>query len=177
MLEDIYSVIRHIYQNLLDNGIDSNKILLMGDSTGGHIISMINTRLLEDIPVKKEVLFYPALSLEYFGNTKYSSITQNQELNFNLISRLQKYYNKVIPEDEISSYSVFCRDEIIPKTLLFVGGVDCLEDENIDYCKMYDGIASYVELPFLSHGFLKRLEKDEKKIIYDKIIKLLNEKK
>lgn len=177
MLEDIYLVVKHIYTELLECGIDSSKILLMGDSTGGHIVTMIQAKLLEDIPVKKCVLFYPTLSLEYFGTTKYSSITQNQDLNFNLINRLQKYYKKIISEDDMSNYSVFCRDSNIPKTLLFIGGVDCLKDENIDYCKMYDGICSYVELPFLSHGFLKRLEKDEKKVIYDQIIKLLNEKK
>ena len=67
------------------------------------------------------------------------------------------------------------REEKIPNTLLIVGSVDCLKDEVDDYYKKNEDRCNYLELPFLSHGFLKRLDKEEEKIIKDTILKFIEE--
>lgn len=177
MIKIISNTIKHIISELLEIGIDSEKIILMGDSTAGSIITAVNVLMKDEITIEKEILFYPTLSLEYFGKTKYHSIKQNQELNFNLIPNLKKYFSSIATKEELSSELMkpLNRDDKIPKTLLFIGSVDCLKDEVFEYNEKYNGRCTYVELPFLSHGFLKRLDKDEEKIIKEAILKFIEE--
>ena len=75
--QNIYNTIKYIYDRLEENEIKSEDIILMGDSTGGNIITGINYLNKEEIQIKKEILFYPTISLEYFGKTKYNSMSKN----------------------------------------------------------------------------------------------------
>ena len=177
LTKSIYLVVKHIYDRLLENNIRKDRIILMGDSTAGSLILEINKMFHDKNPITKEVLFYPTLSLQYFGNSKYQSITQNQELNFNLIPKLKNYYTKILTKKDIETnrFNSINRDDSIPKTLIFVGAVDCVRDENKEYAKKHSKNCTYIELPFLSHGFLKRIEKEEEKIIIEKMIDFLNQ--
>lgn len=177
MVEDVYYTINHIISNLLENEIDSKKIILMADSTAGNIITAVNWMMKDNKIIEKEILFYPTISLEYFGKTQYQSIRHNQELNFNLIPKLKDYFSKIASKDELTDelMNPLIRNEEIPKTLLIVGSVDCVKDEVIEYNKKNEGKCTYLELPFLSHGFLKRLDKDEEKIIKETILRFIEE--
>lgn len=170
IVKQLYQVIKHIYEGLLDNQISKERIIVMGDSTAAGMIAEI-TQMNKGL-IEKEVLFYPTLSLEYFGKTKYQSITQNQELNFNLISKLKRYYTKLLTKKDIETnhFNHIKKEETIPRTLLFVGTVDCVKDEVFEYAKIHSKECTYIEMPFLSHGFLKRLEKEEEKIIMERMI-------
>lgn len=177
MIDDIHETLKYIYKGLEESKIDSNKIVLMGDSTGGNIITSINYLKGKDYTIEKEILFYPVLSLEYFGKTNYLSITQNESLNFQLIPNLAKYYSSYLSKKELKEEWLLPlkREDKIPKTLLITGSVDCLKDEIKEYHTKYQEKTSYLEVPFLSHGFLKRLDKEEEKMIIEKIKKFIEE--
>ena len=56
-----------------------------------------------------------------------------------------------------------------PKTLLFVGKVDSLKDEIELYASNHKESTEYVELPFVGHGFLKKMDEELSTEVYDKI--------
>lgn len=177
MVSKIQETVKYLYKGLEECEINPNKIILMGDSTGGNIITCINHLKENDWKIEKEILFYPVLSLEYFGKTNYLSITQNENLNFQLIPSLAKYYSSKLSKKELKEewFLPLKREDKIPKTLLFTGSVDCLKDEIKEYHTKYPEKTSYLEVPFLSHGFLKRLDKEEEKMILENMKKFIEE--
>ena len=69
--KEIYKTFKYIYNGLIEQ-IDKDNITLFGDSTGGAAVLYINNKMNKDnIKISKEILFYPILSGEYFGKTKY----------------------------------------------------------------------------------------------------------
>lgn len=177
MCIDIYNTVKYLYKELERNDIKTKNIVLCGDSTGCNIITGINYLNKKDIKIEKEILFYPTISLEYFGKTKYPSIDKNKNFNDNIVEKLQKYFTFV-------SYKKDMTNELInplknkkltaPKTLIFVGNVDIVKDEACDY---YNRIGNdnnkYIELPFLSHGFLKKIDKESEEELFQNINEFL----
>ena len=41
-IKDIYKTVKYLYERLIKDNIDQKDIILVGDSTGGHIITAIN---------------------------------------------------------------------------------------------------------------------------------------
>ena len=149
----------------------------MGDSTGGNIITGINYLNKEEIPIKKEILFYPTISLEYFGKTKYNSMSKNSNFNINIEKKLQEYfsfisYKKDLKKDILNPLNNSI--DKIPDTLIIVGKVDCLLDECKDYYeKLPKGNHKYVEIPFVSHGFLKNMDKETEIEVIEEVNRFL----
>lgn len=176
MYQSIYNIVKYLYKELERNNIDNKNICLMGDSTGCNIITGINYLNNKTINIKKEILFYPTLSLDYFNESKYESIEKNKDLNFKLLDKLQNYYTYI-------SYKKDLKDKLlnplktdnyktIPETMIIVGNVDILKDEANDYYnKIMDNNKNniYYEIPFLSHGFLKKLDNEVEDELFNKI--------
>ena len=173
--EKIKNTIEYILKEL--SSIDVEKVL-MADSTGAHILIGIHKLSPKKIDVSKEILFYPVLSLDYYGNSKYESITKQESFNETLMLDLQNYFKKLCYKKEL-------KDEILnplsykdyssfPKTLILTGRVDSLLDESKEYIeKLKKG--SYVkEVSFASHGFLKRLDHDIEKEVFEEVNKFLS---
>ena len=177
MYKKIYETVKFLYKELERNNIDNNNITLVGDSTGGNIIAGINYLNNNEFSIQKEILFYPTVSLEYFGDTKYNSIKKNDEFNPGLLSSLKKYYTYICSEESITDKLLnplqVEEKGINPNTLVLVGNVDLIKDEAKDYCDKIGSSNSYIELPFLSHGFLKKIEEESEQEIFDKINEFL----
>lgn len=175
MLEQIYNTIKYLYERLEKNNIDPNNIILVGDSTGGMIITGINYLNKEEINIKKEILFYPTLSLDYFTAKEYKSLTDNKHFNFDLLSNLKDYYTFIASSEERQSpiLNPIKETSIIPKTLLFVGKVDLVRDECIAYQEKYKDLIKYIELPFASHSFLKKMDHELEEEVIEEINKFM----
>ena len=180
MVQKVYETIKHIYQELLENGIREEDICFMGDSTGCHIMTGIHYYNHGEIPIKKEVLFYPTLSLEYFGKTSYESITKQENFNPGLLGRLEDYFSRMIPKNDMDKecfHPIKRKDESIPNTLIIVGNVDIIKDEAKEYYEnLPKGNHKYVEIAFSSHGFFQDLDKEIEKEVFDALNKFLEEK-
>ena len=160
-IKDIYKTVKYLYERLIKDNIDQKDIILVGDSTGGNIITAINYLNKNDIKIEKEILFYPTLSLDYWSATSYESLKANETFNFELLGNLREYFNFVLGEEkENNLYLPLKTKKDCPKTLLFVGKVDSLRDEAYAYLEKHKDKVKLVELPFSQHGFLKKMDND-----------------
>ncbi len=160
-LEDLYSkiyeTIEYIYNKLRDEGVSINSITLMGDSTGANILlNIIEEMNKNNMFVGQMILFYPVLSGEYNGTTKYTSIVENTSVNYNLIPKLNDYYKN--SSKEIFPLQVN-KDINYPKTLLLSGNVDPLIDEARDFANKHNQIDLKI-IDFAYHGFLNTKDKE-----------------
>ncbi|MBP5678942.1 MAG: alpha/beta hydrolase [Bacilli bacterium] len=167
LFDRIYETIDFIYQGLRKENIAVEDISLMGDSTGANILLNIVERMQKNnLEVGRMILFYPVLSGEYQGETKYPSIKENTSVNYNLIEKLKNYYKKAPKEifplnlEEEKTYS---------PTLLLSGNVDPLVDEAKAFKEKNNNIELKI-IDFAYHGFLNTKDKEMIKE-YLKIVK------
>lgn len=144
LLDEVNNTIKYLYDKLLINNIVEENIILMSDSTGCHLTSLI-----KDIPIKKRILFYPVLRALY---TKKDM--KNEDFNIGLIEKINKYFKKYNVLDDVG-----IEDKYLDKALVIVGKVDMLVD---DIEKYVDGIEKFKleEVAFSSHGFLNDMDKE-----------------
>ena len=177
LLEKTYQKIakttKYLYEELTENGINTKDITLMGDSTGCNMIAGINYLSKEKNKIKKEVLFYPILSLKYFDVSKYKSLEENKEFNSHLIESLQGYFSKIVSKEDLNKdilTPLKVNQENTPKTLILVGKVDSLKEEAEEYYNLLKPQKrKYVEIPFCAHGFLKSMDKELETEIFEKL--------
>lgn len=171
MYQEIYETVKYLYRELERNSIDTSKIILLGDSTGCNIITGINYLNNKEINIEKEILFYPTLSLEYFGNTSFKSL-QEDHIDSGLVDKLAKYYTNIAYKKDLGDklFNPLKLDDYdnVPKTLIFVGKVDLLVDEIKEYSKKIKD-CKYIELPFLEHGFLKKIDEEVELEVYSEV--------
>jgi len=176
MIEEIYQTIKFLYERLEKNNIDKKNIILVGDSTGGNILSAIHYKNKNEINIEKEILFYPVLSMDYWKDSSLESLKSNETFNFELLGNLREYYDYIIgKKKENILWSPLKEKREIPKTLLFVGKVDSLRDEAKVYQEENPKKVKYVELPFASHGFLKKMDKEVEEEVYREIEEFIKE--
>ncbi|MBR4693361.1 MAG: alpha/beta hydrolase [Bacilli bacterium] len=157
LLDKIYETVAYIYKELREGNIGINNITLMGDSTGANILLNIIEKMNKDmIIVGQMVLFYPVLSGEYKGKTKYLSIKENTSVNYNLIPKLNEYYKNTSKD----VFPLAVNKKInYPRTLLLSGNVDPLIDEAKDFASKNENINLEI-LDFAYHGFLNTKDKE-----------------
>ncbi len=178
----IYDSIKYIYRELVRCGIKEKDIAISGDSTGGHVALYVERLGLKkkELSFNKMVLFYPTVSLEYFGETKYNSIHENSKHDLLLIEHLKSYYKKIIDKDkfdDIMLYPLRMKSyKDFSKCLIFTSNPDPLKDEAFDlYSKGKNNNKwFYHEFTFGSHGFLKSRDEELKKDMYKSLIDFLD---
>ena len=143
IVNEIKKCINYLNDKLLINNILEKDIILMSDSTGSHITSLI-----KDIPIRKRILFYPVLKTNY---TKKDM--KNEDFNIGLIERINKYF-----KDINETTDVVLDDKDIDSMLVLVGNVDILIDD-IKSSIVSDKITC-ADISFSSHGFLKNMDKE-----------------
>lgn len=176
MTNEIESSIEYLITELNKNSILSDNITLMADSTGATMLSYISNKN-QNICKIKQVLFYPALSGEYFDKTTYNSIMNNNDYISMTISKLKDYFSQKITKNDLATnkYFVLKNNPIVfPKTLIIVGNLDPLYDECVDYCKKIEE-KNIVIIENLGHGFLKSLDDEIEANLKEKIIDFIQE--
>ena len=142
IVNKVRNTINYLYDKLLVNSILEEDIILMSDSTGSHITSLI-----KDVPIRKRILFYPVLKTNYIKKDM-----KNEDFNIGLIEKINKYFK------DLSDEEVEIDDNNSDKILVLVGNVDMLID---DVKKMVKSDkVNCVDIPFSAHGFLKDMDKE-----------------
>lgn len=168
MISKLSDAVKYLYERLERDGIDCSKIVLVGDSTGAYFITAINSLSKKEIPIQKEILFYPVLSVDYSGKKKYESFEKNRSFNPHLLEDIEEYFRGINLRREALKNS-FLPIEEMPKMLILVGKIDSLRDEIEAYWRQYQDKIEYLELPFASHGFLKKMDKELADEVFEKI--------
>lgn len=162
-IESISKLYNHLYSGLKTNGIESENILIMGDSTGSTlIINIVNSGLIENIKEMKLLLFYPAI---IDNNINHSPI------DYEVITKLNKYYQKIINKKVITANDILkygINEVYFPSTTIICGNVDSLL-EPIKKIKEKSNNIDLKLISFASHNFLYSKDKEIKKE-YIKII-------
>lgn len=169
--EEIYNTVKYLYNGLKINGIESDNIVLMGDSTGANIITGINYMNHNEIEITKEILFYPVL--KSFRDKK-----TVEALHLPQVKDIEKYFNFISPKeaDKDDLLNPLSRKEgTVPKTLIITGKVDVLMEDAKDYyekfCQKTD--SKYIEFPFSAHGFLKKIDDEYETELFKEVNQFL----
>lgn len=181
--ESCYRVIAYLYYELAKLQIDTNRISIMGDSTGASAVVAL-TRMAccrSEFVIGREILLYPAVSMEYFGKTQFSSIVKNGQTDLLTITHLAHYFQKGISNSEQKNILLFplLKQDYsnFPDTLVVTGSVDPLCDEGRRYveCLKEFGVpCEFLEIEFAGHGFLQSEDLETKKEFYDKLLQFLS---
>lgn len=182
-LNECYETIKYLYQELEKVNIDPNKIILMGDSTGGNIVVSITLKAREDksIKISKEVLIYPVLSGDYNKKSKYQSIIKNSELDLLTVKHLNLFMkNYVNKKSDLKNPLISPLEETnykdLPPTLIITGDLDPVRDEAIEYfdrLKKENIKTEHLNITFATHGFLNSNDEEIKKEFYTAVNKFM----
>ncbi len=164
LYDKFYETFKYIYQELLTSGISKEKITLIGDSTGASAVTSFISKMSADgITIGRQVLFYPLLSGEYFGKSKFKSITETHNHNHELVPKISSYYIlKTKYKKDLKNESLFAllKKNYLdyPKTLIICGTTDPLVDEARKLTELLEDKGLLIEVPFATHGFLKNTD-------------------
>lgn len=175
-LDICYKTVMYLLDELEKNSIFRDNVILMGDSTGANLVSSITLKNISfnDNKICKEILLYPVLSGEYFGKSKYESISKNSEVDLLTIKRLENFMGKYVSSKRKMKdplvFPLLNKDfSNYPKTLVVTGNLDPLKDEGFEYYKRLDAAGSkcyYSDIKFAAHGFLSSSDLEIKTELY-----------
>lgn len=157
-IDKIYELVLYLYQKLHEIEIADEDIILVGDSFGANLVNAMNIKFIEDgyDYIKKCVLFYPMISMNYEedlyesyeANTKFDLLTMNTCKKF-----IKDYGNS---DDSLVKVLNYDKLDKFPNFMIITGDIDPLRDEGKDF---YDHLNNkknvYYNLESNTHGFLK----------------------
>ena len=178
-IDKIYELILYLYQKLHEIEIDDNDIVLVGDSFGANLVNAMNIKFIEDgyDYIKKCVLFYPMISMNYEEdlyesyeyNTKFDLLTMNTCKSF-----MKNYTDS---DDALVKVLNYDKLDKFPRYMIITGDIDPLRDEGkdfFDHLNNKDNV--YYNLESNTHGFLKYINtmKDD---VYNSVMEFIDEVK
>ncbi len=157
-INDSITAIKFIEKNTLGFPINTNKIVLCGDSAGGNIVAVccINAKINSFPNIIFQALIYPSthLGCSYPSKKKYDGLI----LSNSLMSWFQEKY---IDKDDLTDWRVapilYNNLSNLAPSLIVVAGCDPLKDEGIAYGKLLKKAGNKSEIEIFNgqiHGFL-----------------------
>ncbi len=163
-LIDCYKVTKYFYSN--DSFLDSKNIVIMGDSAGGNIASVISIIASEkkEFNIKRQILLYPITYHIHDEKSSFNSVKENGNDYILTNERINNYLNLYVKDKTYLSskyISPLNADNLNnqPDTLIITANLDPLRDEGEAYgnkllkynnkVKMYriDNIHGFFTLP------------------------------
>lgn len=157
-IDKIYELVLYLYQKLHEIEIADEDIILVGDSFGANLVNAMNIKFIEDgyDYIKKCVLFYPMISMNYKDDL-YESYEANTKFDLLTMNTCKKFMKDYTDSDD-SLVKVLNYDKLdkFPNFMIITGDIDPLRDEGKDF---YDHLNNknnvYYNLESNTHGFLK----------------------
>ncbi len=166
VIKKIFDTFKFLYTELERNDIEPSNIVLMGDSTGGNIITGINYLNDGKLNIIKELLFYPILDVEKY--IKKSRGFKDKSI--------YNYYHEVIDnEDDFHNNMINAskHGKVSTQMFLLVGNADEIKKDILDYADKYEKVKA-ISIPFSSHGFLANDDKELEEDLCVEFKKILN---
>ena len=141
-IEDCYNTYLWVLDNADKLGIDTDRIIVTGDSAGGNISAAVTAMLYDrNKPLPKgEMLIYPVLdkrmvteSMKRFSDTPIWDSNCNKLFWDMYLKGTDKKQTKYASLSEIDSLEYF------PKTYIEVAEYDCLHDEGVEFGEKLKG--------------------------------------
>ena len=180
LFDKCYESIDFIFDELCENGIDLENVILIGDSFGGNLVSGVTLKRIDNNKSVgfKEVLFYPIVSGEYFGKTKFESLNKDGIIEKEDLSELSSFFKKYISNKKRLTDKYICPLKAksfnnYPDTFVVTADLDILRDEGLslfEKISVSNNNCQYYNALFLEHGFLDFYDEEMKEEVYSKII-------
>jgi len=159
-LDDCYAATRWVYEHAAEIGGDSNRVAVVGDSSGGQLAAAVALRSRDEggPPLAFQLLFFPALAYD-FATASYS---ENADDPFLSKDEMVWYWAQYVPRPEDAQHPyvspLFAKDlHGLPPTFIVTCEFDPLRDEGEAYAdRLKDAgvpvrVSRYDGTP---HGFL-----------------------
>lgn len=152
--EDCQDMLRYVYRNADELGIDREKILLYGDSAGGCLAACtaIRNRDADGYPLKGQMLIYPVCDNE---SARYASIEQYKKAVWSKRaneSMWRLFFHKGVKE--IANVVPMKNDmNNLPQAYVEVLQMDVLRDEGIAYANKMKAADVNVECRLVNGAF------------------------
>ena len=173
-LEDCYGVTKYFFSE--DSFFNNKNIILMGDSAGGNIASVVSIIASEkkEFKIEKQILLYPLTYHIHDNNSKFESVRKNGNNWILTNKRINSYLNLYVTDkSKLNSKYVTPLNadnlENQPKTLIITAELDPLKDEGEAYGKKLQEFKNTVEIHCIKdviHGFFTYFpnSKENKKV-------------
>ena len=169
-LNECYSVVKYLYNELKNNDVSENNIILMGDSIGSNIITeIINKGRKDKFYINKSILF--SLIVD-----KTDDIEKNK-VNVIQLNKFKDFFDNYIDNNEFNYPTNENNFEDYPNTLLFVGAADPLYEKVKKYndiLKKNNVKIELIKITFADHKIIGNNDPDIKDEIYKNINEFLN---
>lgn len=165
-LEDCYAAAKALYEGKIIPLVDSERIVLIGDSAGGNLtaaLSLLARDRGEFLP-RRQILIYPATNSDYSENSPYASVRENGTDYLLTAGKMRDYINLYASSEEDKKNPYFApvlAEDLSsqPDTLILTAEFDPLRDEGEDYgrrlkqagnkvkvCRIKDALHGYFAL-------------------------------
>lgn len=180
-LIDCYNVTKYFYSS--NSFMDNKNIVIMGDSAGGNIASVVSIIASEkkEFKINKQILLYPLTYHIHDETAKFDSIKENGNDYILTNKRINKYLDLYVKDKKYlsSKYISPLNAETLynqPKTLIITAKLDPLRDEGIEFGKKLIKYNNEVTIYIIDniHGFFTfPINKKEINICYNYINEFL----
>ncbi len=159
-VEDCYDAFQWLAQQGPEFGLDSNRIIVAGDSAGGNLatVTAILARDAGDIQPWKQVLIYPTVDAR-LQHPSVTSLGKKYFLTKELMDWFVDHYKRT-DEDKLNPLmSPFLHDDLsgLPPAFICTADLDPLRDEGMDYAKKLEQFGVpviFCNYKSVIHGFL-----------------------
>ena len=165
-LDDCNTVARRVLTDPSLAGIqDSNKIVLMGDSSGGNLVAALSLRLKQNNEpgAQQQILLYPVAHWNHDPHSSpFESVRQHGDDYRLTNAEMDAYFDMYAPDASLRHnplISPLAANDLSnqPKTLVITAELDLLRDEGEQYAKALKAAGNEVELHRVNralHGFI-----------------------
>ena len=160
-LEDCYEVTKYFFSK--DSFLTNKNIILMGDSAGGNIASVVSIIASEkkEFKIEKQILLYPLTYHIHDDNSHFESVKENGNNWILTNKRINNYLDLYVTDKSKlnSKYVTPLNAETLenqPKTLIITAEFDPLRDEGEAYGKKLQEFKNEVKIYRIKdviHGF------------------------
>lgn len=161
-VEDAEAAVRWVARHAAEAGIDPSRLAVCGDSAGANLATAAARRVMRDVPLVAQVLWYPATGFDM----ETESYRENQVGYFLTRVEMRWFTAQYLrsPEDRTHPDAVPIRAESLagmPATYLLTAGYDPLRDDGRAFAQklIESGVTvHFTERAGLIHGFMRRLD-------------------
>ncbi|MFC5470944.1 alpha/beta hydrolase [Cohnella suwonensis] len=157
-VNQVYAVVKHVFENAEKYAIDSRKMAIGGHSAGGNLgtVTCMKAKVEGDFQFACQILDYPPLDLATSALDKprpKGAISPKMALMFDAC-----YVDPSQAKDPYVSPVYTSQEELenMPPALFILAGRDSLHDEGVKYCRMLKtaGVPTdYYDYANARHGF------------------------
>ncbi len=179
-LEDCYAVLKWFSANAKEYGVDKTRIAVAGGSAGGGLTIAVSllARDRQGPEIAFQMPLCPAIDDRHITPSS-TEITDKRFWNLEANIFAWAQYLGDIPDDEVPIYAAPSRAQDLsglPPTYIFVGDLDLLRDESIDFAArlMRAGVTTELHIfPGCFHGFEILADGEISRIANDETVRAL----